>query len=377
MPESPRTLQGFFVALLIVLLVENSWGVSDAMRKPCADCHTMHDSSGGQGVALGPLGGADLVGPQEALVNFTCSGCHVGSNTGAATDTPFVAHMTVAPSYGSTGTSGDTLAGGNFYWVVNNDGGPKGHDVVGLGISQTTRVPPGEPNGDLVFSVASPLRCAGTNGCHGDTAVASQTMAIWGAHHGNTLGQAVATPGSLLTATSYRFLNGIVGYEDSDWEFQPTKDLHNQYKGVVRLTDGAADVSTISSACTSRCHGDFHNGAGTDYGVDASAGSFASPWIRHPIDIDMGGLNGEYLGYGNPVLGDQNYNVNTPLASTDVTGVLNSVAALSSASGKAIITCLSCHRAHGSPFDYSMRWDYKNWPGAGYNGCGDCHTYKN
>ncbi|MCK4838726.1 MAG: hypothetical protein KAS94_07960, partial [Desulfobulbaceae bacterium] len=45
--------------------------------------------------------------------------------------------------------------------------------------------------------------------------------------------------------------------------------------------------------------------------------------------------------------------------------------------GTAIITCITCHRAHGSPYDYSLRWNYKAWPGATAGGCYDCHTVKN
>ena len=87
----------------------------------------------------------------------------------------------------------------------------------------------------------------------------------------------------------------------------------------------------------------------------------------------MGGIGGEYLGYG----GAGTYNEKTPLASTAVGSALSSVT-LGSAGNNAIITCITCHRAHGSPWDYSLRWEYYTWPGGAntYNGCGDCHTYK-
>ncbi|RLA81698.1 MAG: hypothetical protein DRG33_00080, partial [Deltaproteobacteria bacterium] len=40
------------------------------------------------------------------------------------------------------------------------------------------------------------------------------------------------------------------------------------------------------------------------------------------------------------------------------------------------VQCLSCHRAHGSPYPDMLRWDYRNWPGGGMNGCAVCHTSK-
>ena len=85
----------------------------------------------------------------------------------------------------------------------------------------------------------------------------------------------------------------------------------------------------------------------------------------------MGGLGGEYAGYGGGV---GTYMVETPLATDNLGGgvPLPSVLGI----GNAIITCITCHRAHGSPYQDLLRWDYKNWPGSGYNGCGDCHTAK-
>jgi hypothetical protein len=378
MPGSGKVSQGLLIVLLAVLWSENSWAVGAAMKKPCADCHIMHDSQAGAAVALGfvAAGALGLVGPQEGLTKATCSGCHEGVNIGGGTDAPFVVTLSGLADYRATGTevNHNTLAGGNFWWVTQVGGDLKGHNVVGVGAAQVSRVPPG---GGTTFTE---LTCAGTNGCHGDNSAGmSQMNSIWGGHHGNTTGEAVATPGALLTPTSYRFLNGIKGFEDPTWEYTVDKANHNQYKGVVRSSDGAADASSVSFLCA-RCHGDFHNGAG-NLGVVAGA-TFLSPWLRHPVDIDMGGLGGEFLQYGDVVGGvvgagvAGDYNVSTPLASTAVTAALSAVT-LGSEGNNAIITCLSCHRAHGSPWDYSLRWDYQNWPGAGYNGCGDCHTVKN
>ena len=46
----------------------------------------------------------------------------------------------------------------------------------------------------------------------------------------------------------------------------------------------------------------------------------------------------------------------------------------------AIVMCLSCHRAHGSPENDLLRWDYSSiqaGTGTNDNGCFVCHTTKN
>jgi hypothetical protein len=93
----------------------------------------------------------------------------------------------------------------------------------------------------------------------------------------------------------------------------------------------------------------------------------------------MGDATGsEYAGYGDGGAGI--YNVRTPLASSTIPDPIpGSVTLGGVGDGTAIITCITCHRAHGSPYDYSLRWDYKRWPGAGGDnngGCYDCHTVK-
>jgi hypothetical protein len=108
-------------------------------------------------------------------------------------------------------------------------------------------------------------------------------------------------------------------------------------------------------------------------GVDNDT-TFASPWFRHPVDFDMYNVRTkkDYQGYGG--VGVNNYEVTAPVASSDVSSLIST--GVYSASGKAIVTCISCHRAHGTPNDAILRWNYKAWPGGGYAGCQVCHTIK-
>jgi predicted CXXCH cytochrome family protein len=297
------------------------------------------------------------------LLNSTCLGCHTGDNL-LNGKTPFVFSITAGgPTYGISGTEGTTttLAGGNFYWVANV-GNSRGHNVLGVGNADTLLVPPGFTGASFAADGSRPangtwtsgqrVTCAGTHGCHGTHAVSSSTDAVRGGHHKGASG-AITLPGT-SPAGGFRMLVGVAGYEDSDWEFRPTTLAHNQYKGNT-----GTDNSTISSLCA-RCHGNFH--AKTVSGIGTG-----SPWLRHPTDRDMFGLGGEYANYN----GDKTYSVQAPVASTTVSAVKSAVLV---GAGDAIVTCVSCHRAHGSPYYKMLRWDYANSVGAG---CTYCHTSKN
>lgn len=363
---------------LSVLFGEGAcWARSSDMQKPCVDCHTMHNSQNGQAPEVSAvsrrIGGAGTA--QPALLNTSCYGCHSDAISRTRVDTPVVLHFT-APTYGLTGTEDGhtTLAGGDFHWV-SGAADLKGHNVEGFS-TQSSRRPPGWSGDPFLV-----LTCAGTTGCHGDLSRTGDIIAMYQTHHaaepqpdprvrtGNTL------------ATSFRWLNGVAGYEDPDYELTFVDGYHNQYIGFDRTADIVSSSKAISQFCA-KCHGNFHYGP-VSSGVSASDGPpgfSVNPWIRHPVDYDMGGLDGEYLAYGSPSPGD--YNVATPLGSKYTGNVLELVSratvTLASSAEDAVIVCVSCHRAHGSPYDYSLRWNYQAWPGAGsYNGCGDCHTAKN
>ncbi len=335
---------------------------------PCVDCHTMHNSQGGSPMAFTMSGGTKTPTSvaNKGLLTTDCIGCHQGANTGSGTPYVFDANV---PTYGTTGTEGNTLAGGNFYWVsTGND--RAGHNVAGITGSDwpNVNIPPGGAS-----ALLSQLSCAGTYGCHGSQAEADQTIALFGSHHRNDMS---GWQDGVSTATSYRFIDGLQGLEDSDYEYKPVGSgvgaAHNKYYGVDRTTEG--DVSgTISSHCA-RCHNDFHNG-----NTNISSGTFGNGiWLRHPTDFDMSRSvsSTEYdtynggTGTGNP------YSVISPVATADTTTILNTT--VYSQADDAIVMCLSCHRAHGTPYDGILRWDYKKWPGIdGYNGCAICHTTKN
>ncbi len=339
----------------ILILSIPCWG---KVHGPCGNCHTMHNSQQGQVVYSG--------GPVKALLNNTCYGCHQGQNT-TTTTIPYVFDPD-GPTYGTTGTESntDTLAGGNFYWVSQGDKDRTGHNVEGIA-AQDALLGNNPPGGS---ALSGRLTCAGANGCHGNRSIDDPYEAISGGHHSSLSSQ--WKDGSSV-ANSYRFLYGIQGLEDSSFEFRPTATQHNKYYGVDRSSE--SDVSgTISSLCA-QCHGDYHHG--TD---QVSAGTFGDGvWLRHPTDFDMGGAESsdEYQYYNGGTGTDNPYSVAVPVATSDTSTNVNTTVTVSSAAGSAIVMCLSCHRAHGTPYDAILRWNYKQWPGPdGYNGCAVCHTTK-
>lgn len=405
-----------FVLILVCLLFAGSNAVAKVSGQ-CADCHTMHSMQDGTALADGN---------GRALTKGDCIGCHTGSNgtAGGMGNTPFVTSTTpplYGPDYGADGTlinkdgvPGATLAGGTFYYVAQGNAHSKGHNVKGLGGSDNpdtnitpANVPPGwiyewgnsgiATGTDANNWTTNQLTCAGTYGCHGGHEHADDFADISGAHHGDD-----SEIDGTSTVKSFRFLKGIIGYEDADWEYSRSNTDHNQYYGAAHTTKsqvnaertlGNAGVGQGISTFCGTCHGNFHSGSADDliiYGSDDGAIGSA-PWLRHPTDyalataVTSGAL--EYSDYSGMDGAVGQYNVIAPVATSNLTG--NVVAAgnvvttsVTSSPETSIVNCLSCHRAHGSPYDDLLRWNYADIQAGQVDnkwankGCFACHTTK-
>ena len=341
--------------MLILLLILFLPGSSFAkVTGKCSNCHTMHNSQGGGEMATDrtPNG----TPPYSTLLLDTCVGCH---SSGVSSTTYDLGGCDVPVVYFTGGDPGTSyLAGGNYYWVKNT-GNAYGHNPFGLVAADSLAYPPGSyPHID------SQVRCsggsgsgAGSLGCHGNRFLENDAT-MKGFHHQND-GGTLTTANTV--ANSFRGLLGVKGHEDPDWEQETTTD-HNLYSGLAapetmddcNACHGSAppEYSTISGFCAS-CHKNFHDLAGTQ-----SNGQ----WIRHPSDILLP-QTGEYNGY-------PTYSVEAPVGYTDVSDPTRATA---------VVTCLSCHRAHGSDYPDMLRWDYTGMnAGGGTNttGCFTCHTEK-
>lgn len=170
--------------------------------------------------------------------------------------------------------------------------------------------------------------------------------------------------------------------------FRPESDSNkNVYRGG------------FSSFC-SACHGEFHGGNSESSSSSASGNMVGGQWVRHPSTLRLG----ESVEYGvaaysamvrntqgtnpNPVGYDWKY----PLVKADYDFFVKSSGASSqsrSISGDDRIMCLTCHKAHATPFSNMTRWDttthafirngetdFAGEPSQGDNpayGCGKCH----
>ncbi len=138
------------------------------------------------------------------------------------------------------------------------------------------------------------------------------------------------------TGGGYRFLGpDIEGIGDPQYEYG---DGHNTYK--------SGDHYCVT------CHPNF---CGTE---NQSANG---KWIRHPTNTTIP-MRGEYAGYV--------YRKDVPVSYPDPNKPERSAAR---------IMCLSCHRPHGTPHRYLLRWNYDSMlvdGGENDDGCFACHSQK-
>jgi hypothetical protein len=327
----------------------------------------MHNSQDGQSVVG--------VGPQPFLVNTAgstpCWGCHAqgtGNNIDPVTGAPQIRH-----------TNANDLAGGNFAYITGDKAGvtgdteTRGHNVIDTGVTDDNFsngiYPPGDEFSQSIDNAN--FTCAGKFGCHGDRSAEDEYDAVHGSHHTKDFmlkfGSIDESSQGSSVGTSYRFLLGVKGGEDSDWHATSSDSDHNEYKGAtsgVESTQTSPGSNSVSGLCA-ECHGDFHGNA-TDTGV-------SSPWKRHPTDISLPGAGTEYANY-------TSYNLQVPVARTVIPdSPSNTVDPIGTSDD--IVMCLSCHRAHTSPYQDILRWKYEDMiagttgDGAG-QGCFVCHSSK-
>ena len=361
---SMRQLKPVFLLLIcmgIISFLPNL--VSAKVTGPCADCHSMHNSQNGEVV--------DATGPYRHLTKGDCIGCHTGINSGGGTSTgatPFVM-STAAPTYGT-----DTLAGGHFWWVSTVGGGndAKGHNVLNLSLQ----------DGNITAAEGAPGGVVGcSNSCHNTLAIAQTAVSSLGsgcegchthvAHHkgGDTTPIVDEEDGWFRFCSSAHDggTRGATGLEDDDWQYVTAVADHNEYLGIVanHEASGGFGIGNTMTAYCCGCHGNFH--------IQDDGDAF---WIRHPSDAFLPGGTTEYAEY---IVYDPVAPV-ARLSSFNWAGGPSGTVLPNGATD--MVMCLSCHRAHGSPFDDMLRWDYAAETIAGGGGLSDgtgcfvCHTAK-
>lgn len=319
----------------------------------CSNCHTMHNSQNGDP--------EEADGPQEKLMISTCVGCHSLASsetvtTIALSDLPIV-YNSSQPDY--------PLAGGNFYWMVNQADDSLGHNVRGIaGPDSTLTHIVGRHIGDNdTLSITDCYNChkfgfaPGYPGIpftierEGDVLICRDCH-TQPRHHADDSGTVVDGDGGW-----YRFLYGVKGIEDPDWQKTVSESDHNEYQGETAAFGG----SISDNGCA--CHGDLHA-----LKTPSQVGT-GSPWLKHPVDIAIPD-EGEYSAY-------TTYNPQAPVGRPDLSGYSGPTSAVTPGTDQVI--CISCHRPHGSDRPDMLRWNYDEMlAGGGSNesGCFICHSSK-
>ncbi|OGR02612.1 MAG: hypothetical protein A2511_05255 [Deltaproteobacteria bacterium RIFOXYD12_FULL_50_9] len=329
-------------------------------------------------------GGAAATSPQESLLVSDCVGCHTNSTNG---DTIITIGDNRIPIVFNTNLPTNPLAGGNFYWVANPAfGDAYGHNVRGINAI------------DATLSVAPGSFTCWTTSCHDSLTYSDEELhASYADAKGGCQGchqrirhHAASSPSGTPAGETegyYRFLcapqahidselgGGCVhGIEDpaGDWEQVPTATNHNTYYGGTgdEMTPDSAETSESMGNFCAGCHSYFHSPGYATWYQDNGGG--ADPWFKHPTNFVIPNT-GEYRNF-------TTYSVTVPVARPGPQPISSAGAGVVTP-GTDKVFCLSCHRAHGSPYKDMLRWDYSlmepgtNGASAG-TGCFKCHSYK-
>ena len=359
----------FVVCISLISLVFVPYIALARVSGVCSNCHTMHSSQSPWPSEWG------TGGPYQTLLVNSCIGCHTGVNDGTNT-TPYVFSES-EPSYGT-----NTLAGGNFYWVAHGCD-ECGHNVTDIpGVSQ-------DSNFSQTPGFVSGKTCSS---CHGGGNMVLEPKEYNGVyysgcqfchcvkHHGDDSSPVVGLDDTTVNyhyvKPKYRFLSfdsfhitsftegsynnfkGVAGIEDGDWEYTVSSSDHNEYCGAASSGDYSGASHSISRYCAA-CHWGFY-------------GDNSGHWKRHPSDYALPD-SGEYANY-------TTYSPLAPIARVESTLTGMTVASSTVTPGEDQVSCLSCHRPHGSPYPDMLRWNYDNECQAGSSssdcGCFVCHTQK-
>lgn len=317
--------------------------------------------------------------PYGQLLKSDCIGCHTAignGSTGAVPGAPIV-YNTIKPNYGNSHDGYNVgLAGGNFYYLSSGGVNPgtissqrRGHSIPGIPHSDVTGWP------DL--GSGEPSSCSKNGNCHQYIAREDNT---WGckschlpAHHKH---------GPIVDSEDgyYRFLGplpasgehywGVTGYEDSDWEKDSSG--HNEYSGEEKT--GYFSINRFCNGCHVAIvdlseYGGYHYRWSTACLILTTSYPHSLDSLPFP---NPSGPDDKWDGYGSSP-GPDSYNRFFPIARKDITGAYPSDTIVYNTNN--VLSCLTCHRAHASPYNHMLRWDgTKAWADmANEEGCKFCH----
>ncbi len=353
-------------AMLLMASAGTAYAFHSGGVAECGGCHSMHNPA--------PAGSHLLVGSDQSSACLTC-------HQNPADTGPSSYHVSTAP--GSLGAGQAPLqrgAGGDFGWIkkdytfvvrgttTNEDGDTHGHNIIAAdfgyavdGINATAPGGSGFP--------ANQLACNSCHDPHGQyrrdaAGVVSRTGQPVYASGSYYNGTAVAAnePTANESVGVYRLLAGA-GYTKDGVTFNgvPAAKTPSTYN----RTESTTQTRTAYGMATTNGHVTWGNWCGTCHPDMHSSGSYV-----HPVDEDLGStianIYGTYVKTGD-LTGTpaSSFTSLVPFVkgSGDYAGVLAPLAvnndtqlAGPAASGDQV-SCLSCHRAHASGWEYGLRWN--------------------
>ena len=301
-------------AAALVLIAAPTLAFHDAGVAHCNGCHTMHNSQDGALVdATAPNGNPWLL--VDASPSDVCLGCHAtGLGAVFAVD-----ELNPAPMKGA----------GNFIFLLEdnlNDGHNGGldpsHYIPGDAAGHNLVAPGHGLAADATLTAAPggtfPAAVMGCTSCHDPHGTEDFRM-LYGT--GRVVQDGVAT-----------FLNPA-----------PTADGLAVFFGTESRTNHTAYQAGMSAWC-GNCHGDFHNN---------------NTKLIHPTGSAIGGTiataYGLYNGTAQYATGDPTLSYLPEVAFEDPANTTSSTAGPSASSQ---VSCVTCHRAHGSSAPDAGRWDF-------------------
>lgn len=402
----------------------------------CGGCHTMHNSQGGS--SLGGNAGGSLILLRGAVstradIHKFCLQCH-GSN-GAQADILQIPQNVKAPKVWSsaTWTSDDPFngigSGGNFSPELDTSWDVSTANMLGKGhsLGATNIVPPG---GEGDPSIAT-FSCTNCHDPHGTSNPADTKINIFRNLRVTATGAGANSGVKFVNdpARPYRehrsYVGGVNGTyygggetdnaSNTIWPVYrgaltgvPANDKVNSNSYGTGQDNGDPTKVTMSKWCA-QCHDNWHeaNAPANFAGFDGSQGP---DWRRHPVNGMMArkatqgcagtchtSLNDRttyslaliQAGKGVPVTASNFYNAGSDTVyylpyEAPCSGVIGCMDLAPNTSGdNHKVFCLSCHFAHGGPYNDNLRWDYTSVVGTGSQtangvpvdkGCQLCHN---
>jgi predicted CXXCH cytochrome family protein len=334
-----------FTKLLLVMIaaVLVAFGLSgnvlafhDGGVAHCDGCHSMHSAAGTK----------FLVGADSSS---TCLNCH---KYNPATDGPNVSYYKVMTDDGSA-----LWPGGDFGWTQKTftwtitrgttvipqqkDGYNLGHSVIASDFGMVVDPDnPDAPGGGAIAYPSTQLFCDACHDPHGSpTRVIGTTFSpigVSGSYGDPVPAGTVAGPYRLLASDNYQTPAGTFFTVANSPQAISIKS--------PETNSNHADYGAYMTEWCANCHGDFLSGNKHPVGAAADlAGQEGTNYNAYKKTGDLTGLVATAYEQFVPFA----RGAGQPLSTSTTAGT----------DTNSFVSCLTCHRAHASAFDYGVRWD--------------------